>query len=255
MPRIIAGVLLGIAILYACLCAVLFLFQRSLIYYPQPGSDAGDPLVTRLKTDAGDVLVTTRPADGPGALVYFGGNAEDVALSLPDLERAFPGRSLYLLHYRGYGGSAGSPSETALLSDAQTLLRRVHSMHKDVIVMGRSLGSGIAVRLAALNQVELLILVTPFDSMVKVAAAHFPFVPVGLLLRDRYDSFKYAPAVTAPTLLLAAGEDEIIPRDSTERLRSSFGRARVRYVVVPGMGHNTISTSPEYTNLLRDDVP
>lgn len=251
MPRILAGALLGCVALYAGLCVALFFLQRSLIYFPQPASGSGEQPGIVLKTDAGDVFVTTLPRDGSRALVYFGGNAEDVALSLPDLEKAFPDRALYLLHYRGYGGSAGSASEQALFADAQELFRKIRPVHSHIIVMGRSLGAGIAVRLASLNQVERLILVTPFYSLAEVAAAHFPFLPVRVLLRDKYESWRYAPEVTAPVLLLAAERDEIIPRESTDRLRSCFRSTMVRYVIVPGVGHNTISASSDYVSLLR----
>ncbi len=248
----LTGVFLGLAILYACLCAGLYLFQRSLIYFPPLDSGGSDRPQMALKTSAGDVLVTAVPKDGPGALLYFGGNAEDVRLSVPELERAFPDRALYLLHYRGYGGSAGSPSEDALFADAQELFRQVHAVHPRVMVMGRSLGSGVAVHLAGLNDVERLVLVTPFYSLADVAAAHFSFVPVRLLLRDKYESWRYAPNVTAPVQLLAAELDEIVPRESTDRLRDCFRRTQVSYATVPGAGHNTISASPAYVRLLHD---
>ena len=125
---------------YAGICAILFFAQRSLLYFPQGRGDESGELL-RLP---GDVLVSTRPIAGPDAVVYFGGNAEDVSLNLPDFRAAFPGQALFLMHYRGYGGSAGSPSEEGLVADGLALLDRVLAAHPRATLIGRSLGSGIA---------------------------------------------------------------------------------------------------------------
>src|SRR5271154_5375093 len=97
-----------LALVYLGFCAVLFFFQRSFIYYPQPSSD--NRATTVLPT-AARVLVSVLPQEGPRALIYFGGNAEDVSLNMLSFSVAFPDSAIYLLHYRGYGGSSGSPSE------------------------------------------------------------------------------------------------------------------------------------------------
>jgi pimeloyl-ACP methyl ester carboxylesterase len=99
--------------------------------------------------------------------------------------------------------------------------------------------------------VERLVLVTPYDSLGAVAATQYPFVPVNWLLRDKFESIKYAPRVSAPTTIVAAENDEVIPKASTEALRSRFRAGLVSYYVVPGVGHNTISESAEYLKLLR----
>jgi uncharacterized protein len=77
------------------------------------------------------------------------------------------------------------------------------------------------------------------------------FLPVGLLLRDKFESWRYAPQVLAPTLIIAAGEDQVIPRASTERLRTRFQSGVARYVVIPGAGHNSVSDSSNYMALLK----
>lgn len=248
--RVLARMLVFTVILYVGICALMFFTQRSLIYYPQPRSNREGVAVMTLQTDAGAVLVSTRPLPGPGALIYFGGNAEDVSLNLSDLSSSFPDDAIYLLHYRGYGGSAGSPSERALFADAFALYDRVHVEHANVVVVGRSLGTGVAVKLASERPVTRLVLVTPFDSLGDAAAAQYPYLPVRLLLKDKFDSWRYAPQVTAPTRIIAAANDEIVPRTSTERLRTRFKPGIATYSVVPGAGHNTISDSPDYLRLL-----
>jgi pimeloyl-ACP methyl ester carboxylesterase len=238
-------------LVYFGFCAVLFFFQRSLIYYPQPAySDVGaTPLI--LQTPTASVLVSTRPKDGPQALIYFGGNAEDVSFNLPSFSAAFPGHAIYLLHYRGYGGSSGKPSEKALFADAIALFDQAHATHPDITVVGRSLGSGIAVYLASQRPVTRLVLITPFDSLQALATAQFPYAPVRWLLLDKYESWKFAPQVTAPTSIIAAEHDEIVPRASTELLRSRFKSGLASFQVVPNVGHNDISESPQYMRLLQ----
>lgn len=257
--RMFFTMLLFAVILYAGLCLALFLFQRSLIYLPQPGSfpqpgsnHDGTTLMT-LQVGTGAVLVSTRPNTGSEALIYFGGNAEDVSRNMPDFSTAFPNRAIYLLHYPGYGGSPGNPSEQTILAAALALFDRVHAEHPNIVVVGRSLGSGVAVHLASLRPVERLVLVTPYDSLGDVAAHNYPLLPVRWLLRDKFKSWKYAPQVTAPTLIIVAQNDEVVPRASTDRLRTRFKNGIASYVVIPGVGHNTISDSAEYLPLLKND--
>jgi hypothetical protein len=230
---------------------MLFLFQRSMIYYPQPREyQAGVTLLT-LQSGGERVLVSTRPHDGDAALIYFGGNAEDVSQDMPDFRAEFPDTAIYLLHYRGYGGSSGKPTEKGIVADALVLFDLVHAQHSSIIVIGRSLGSGVAVQVASQRPVARLVLVTPYDGLKDIAAKEYPFIPVGLLLLDKYESWRYAPQVTASTLILAAGSDEVIPRSSTERLKTRFKSGIVRYVEIPGVGHNSISDSPNYMALLK----
>ncbi len=240
-----------VLVAYLAACAALFLFQRSLIYFPQPRSMADGTTTLSLPVDGADLVVTVREQSGPSAIVYFGGNAEDVSQSLAPLVAAFPDRALYLMHYRGYGGSSGAPSETALIADALRLFDHVRTQHSNVVVIGRSLGSGVAVQLASARPAERLVLITPYDSLQGLAARQFPYVPVRWLLRDKFESGTYAAKITAPTLLIAAEYDEVIPRGSTDALHARFAAGVASLRVVPGTGHNTISSSPEYTSLLR----
>jgi pimeloyl-ACP methyl ester carboxylesterase len=250
MIRSVVAMLAVAAFVYLGACAALFFFQRSLIYFPQPSS-LGSSSQIRLPVDSAELRVSVRPLAGPNALMYFGGNAEDVSASLPSLSTAFPDHAIFLMHYRGYGGSSGAPSEPALHADALKLFDKIHAEHPNVVVVGRSLGSGIAVRLATQRPVSRLVLVTPYDSLQDLAAAQFPIFPVHWLLADKYESGRYAPLVTAPTTLIAAEYDEVIPRWSTDSLHARFAQGVARFVVLPGTGHNTISMNPLYLDIMR----
>lgn len=251
MRRRMLNLLAFLACFYLGLCALLFLFQRSLLYFPQPRSAGEGATTITLAVDGAQVLVTARPRAGPDALVYFGGNAEDVSLNLQDLSQAFPEHALYLLHYRGYGGSTGTASEAALFADAIALFDKVRGEHQNIVAVGRSLGSGVAVHLASVRPVSRLVLVTPYNSVQELASRQYPYVPVRWLLKDKFESWKYAGQVSVPTLLVMAEHDEMIPRASTEALHRSFRPGIASLKVVAGAGHNTISESREYLPLLR----
>lgn len=241
-----------IVALYLALCAALFVFQRSLIYFPLPAAvEAADARLKLSMPDA-DVWVTTRARAGPRAVIYFGGNAEDVSRNLPGFAEAFPDDALYFLHYRGFGGSGGSPSEESIAKDALALFDQVYASHPQIAVVGRSLGSGVAVRLASQRPVQQLILVTPYNSLEEIAEQHYPWLPVKWLLRDRFESGRYAAHIRVPTLLLAASDDEVIARASTERLLDSFPKGVAVLKVVPDSGHNSISERREYLQWMGD---
>lgn len=236
---------------YGAACIALFAFQRTFIYFPPQSPVLRAPRTSTLAVPGAAVKVSERPLPGARALIYFGGNAEDVSASLPLLDAAFPDRALYLMHYRGYLGSSGKPTEKALVADALALFDRVRAGHGDIVVIGRSLGTGVAVQLAAQRPVSKLVLVTPFDSLGELAARQFPFFPVRWLLLDQYDSGRHAPHIEAPTLLLAAQHDEIIPASSTARLFSRFAQGKATHRIVEGVGHNTISDSLAYVPALQ----
>lgn len=247
----LSSLAIGAAAIYALACAGLYLLQRSLIFYPQPRRHGAGASVIHMQVDGARLEVSARVLAAPDAVLYFGGNAEDVSGSLPQLAAAFPGHALYLPHYRGYGASSGKPSEAALFADALALFDQLHAKHPGITVIGRSLGSGVAVHLASMRPAVRLVLVTPYDSVAELAAQQFPFFPVSRLLTDKFESWRYAPQVSVPTTIVAAEDDLVIPRASTEQLHARFKPGVARMVVIADSGHNTISDRPGYAAALR----
>lgn len=239
------------AIVYVGFCAYIYATQRSMIYFPTPESAVAGAEVIPLENGGETlrILAVTRP--GPRALLYFGGNAEDVAANIDALSLALPNHSLYLVNYRGYGGSTGRPSEAALFADALAVHDHVHARHPETSVMGRSLGSGVAVYLASRRPTENLVLVTPFDSLANVAREHFRLLPVGLLLKDRYESSTLAADVTARVLVVIAENDEIIRRARSQALVEAFPTQQVHVSIIRGAQHNSLDASPEYLASIR----
>ena len=251
MKRMLIRLLAIVATLYSALCLALFVFQRSLIYYPRPRLYSEGITLLTLPVKGERILVSSHPQAGSRALLYFGGNAEDVSQNMPDFVDNFPDRAIYLLHYRGYGGSSGHPAEAALISDALALFDLVHAEHPDVMVIGRSLGSGVAIHLASIRPIERLILVTPFDSLGAIAAQQFSYVPVSLILRDKFESWRYAPQVTAPTTILAAENDQLVLPANSKRLLGYFKPGVAVLKTIAGVGHNDISESIDYVHALK----
>ena len=244
MPRLLLRALRLIVIAWLIACTGMTVFQRKLLYWPQARQI--DTPVMRLPTTAGDVLVSVRERPGKDALIYFGGNAEDVSPSLEEFARAFPEHSLYLPHYRGFGGSAGSPSEADLKNDALALFDVVHARHTEVSLVGRSLGSGIASYLASQRPVQRLALVTPFDSVEAVARDLYPWLPIRWLLQDKFDSQSLAARIQAPTLILVAGQDQLVSEAHSRRLATAFTATGLQYTRIATADHNDIAGHPEY---------
>jgi pimeloyl-ACP methyl ester carboxylesterase len=186
-------------------------------------------------------------------ILYFGGNAEDVlytAASAPVLNA----RRMLVVNYRGYGRSTGKPGQKALYDDALAIYQHAvtagDATPAQIVVMGRSLGSGVAAMLAAQRPVGGAILVTPFDSLGAVAARHYSFMPVRLLLRHPFPSVEWAQHAKAPALILAGERDHIIPPVHAQRLHDAWAGNRQIHIL-EGVGHNDIELNPEYHRLIN----
>ena len=119
-------------------------------------------------------------------------------------------------------------------------------------VMGRSIGSAVATYVAAKRPVKRLLLITPFDRALSVASKLYPIFPMGVLLRDRYDSLGRVCDISAETLIVAAEEDGLIPRESTERLADAFDRAHLQVAWLREVDHNTIHLHPAYAKIMGE---
>ncbi len=240
-------VALGLVVaIYALLCAWVYASQRSMIYYPVPERASAVGEGSTLPVDGAVLKIWTVKRPGRRALIYFGGNAEDVSVGLGEFAGALPEHSLYFVNYRGYGGSTGAPTEAALVADALVIFDTLHKDHDEIAVVGRSLGSGVAVQLAAARPVSRMVLVTPFDSLARVGQGAMPWLPVSLLMQDRYESARLAPQVTCQSLLLIAAADAVIPAAHAKSLLAAFAAGRARALEVPGAGHNDIQLWPQY---------
>lgn len=251
----LAVIVVAAALVYAGIVALLYFKQRDLIYFPQatrvPAADTDFELTNDGVTLRGWVV-------NPGserAILYFGGNAESLQFFRDEAAQAFPGHTVYLVAYRGYGASEGVPSESALFGDAIALYDHVAALHPGarISVIGRSLGSGVASYLASQRPVSELVLVTPFDSLARTARAHYSWLPMQWLLKDHFDSTRYLADYHGPILILRAGRDQVVPPANTDRLVAALPETPT-VVALAQADHNDISEDPRYLQSLRDFI-
>ena len=244
--------IISIAVLiYAGFCVFMYVSQRNAIYYPTPEVHVPDVEDVRLESD-GETLKIWRLAhtDKANAIIYFGGNAEDVSGNIPEFRHMFPQHNVYLVNYRGYGGSTGAPTELGLYADALAVFDELALRYTNIAVIGRSLGSGVATYLATQRDIDRLILVTPFDSIESVAKSAMPILPISLLLKDKFDSAGRVADIKAPVLVVTAENDEVIAMRHSDALIQAFPDTQVTVEVIADTGHNTIGASPHYARVL-----
>ncbi|NEX63050.1 alpha/beta fold hydrolase [Noviherbaspirillum sp. 17J57-3] len=189
-------------------------------------------------------LMTPRVPGPHPAVVYFGGRSEEVSWVVRDAEHLFPGLQVLAVNHRGFGESQGIPGERELVDDGCACVDWLCAAGRvpdgsRIAIVGRSLGSGIAVQVAARRAVAAVVLVTPFDSVLAVARRRIPAAPVGLILRHRFESVKVAEQVRAPVLIVRAERDDVVPHPHTDALATRLPKL-IDDVVIPGSDHANI---------------
>jgi uncharacterized protein len=237
----------------AALLGVFYLFQRNLLYFPDTDRpDARElklPAVREVELATSDGLrllawyVPPRP--GRKVIAYLHGNGGNIADRADRLHRfAEEGFGVLLVEYRGYGGNAGSPTEEGLFADARAGLDflAVEGVPPDRIVLfGESLGTGVAVRMASERAVAMLLLESPYTSIAAVARWHYPFLPVDLLLKDRFDSLSRIAGVRAPLFVMQGGRDGVVPPQSGRELFAAAPEPKEIWIAPDG-GHNDLTS-------------
>ena len=254
--RTVLRIFVGVAALYVVILIGLFLAQRWMIFpAPHDATSAPPPGFSAISLDTDDRLrLTAAYRRGSSALptvLFFHGNGDSLrGGEAATRGLADAGYGVLLVEYRGYAGNPGSPSEQGLYRDGRAALgwlarRGIASRH--VVLIGNSLGSGVATALAAERPVAGLVLVSGFTSMADVVAPRYPWLPVRLLLRDRFENRAALRRVRAPTLLLHGTADRMIPARHSVTLASA-GKATT-LALVPGAGHG-LAYSPKAQALI-----
>jgi alpha/beta superfamily hydrolase len=233
----IAKVVVFCGLLWGGVTAAIAANQRRLVFNPKveqkrpkPGSSfhRTRPVVVRARdgTRLAGWLMTPIIAGRHQAVIYFGGRSEDVSWVTRDAGRIFPGMTVLAINYRGNGTSLGIPRERDLVDDGRVLFDWLTECNRDapvkIAVVGRSLGSGVAVQVAIARAVHSLVLITPYDSILAIAKKRFRAVPVGFVLQHKFESVKYASLLTAPTYILRAAADDVVPHAHTDLLAAKL---------------------------------
>ncbi|MEP9390504.1 alpha/beta hydrolase [Mesorhizobium sp. KR9-304] len=231
---------------YAALVAILYVSQRAILY---PGADAGAPIGERwgeavaIGTPDGETLFGLHSAalTGRPSVLSFLGNADRVG-NYGFLARALSARGIGLLaiSYRGYPGSTGTPSEQGLLVDGLAAFDWLTALGDGpVVLLGQSLGSGVAVNTAVERPAAAVVLVSPYLSVQSLAQAHYPFLPVSLLISDPFRSDLRIGSVRQPKLFVHGRLDRVIPLSSGEALYAIAPDPK-SFLIYDDAGHNDV---------------
>lgn len=216
---------------FAAYWAALYLAQKKLVFNPVnelpdvcsvPSRHKAFPVSVPVEGGhlKGVCFLPNTPSPFPVA-IYFHGRGEDCRW-LDQVIDLLPGVALLCVNYRGFGESSGTPTESLVVQDGLALVQWAKSVLKSdsVHLIGRSLGSGLAIQVAARDKtIKSLTLVTPYDSIVEIARLRFPLAPVRFLLKHRFESLRHAKEVKAPTLFIKAQTDDIVPHERTQALQ------------------------------------
>lgn len=224
----IAAIVVGVYVIFA---GYLFVFQSSYVYYPERAltADPGDIGLSfenvLLETEDGLSLSGwfIPKADSRGVLLFCHGNAGNIGHRLDSIQLFHRlGLEVFIFDYRGYGESEGRPTESGTYEDAEAawwyLVEERQVDQDKIIVFGRSLGGAVASWLASKHVPGALILESTFTSLPDIAAKLYPYLPVRLMLRFKYDTAEYLGEVNCPTLIVHSREDEIMPFIHGQRL-------------------------------------
>jgi hypothetical protein len=228
--------------------ALLFLAQDRLIYFPQRALDARPP---DYGLAAEDLSIETHDGarlfgwwirgSGETVFIFFHGNAGNVSHRLERVRAlvAALGVDVVLVDYRGYGRSAGTPSENGLYADGEAIYRAVVARGippERIVLFGESLGCAVAIQTALANRCRAVVLEAPFLSAPEMARTVYPFLP-SFLVRARFDNEEKVRRLAAPKLFVQAERDEVVPTDQTRRLFAAASPPK-EYLVIPGARHN-----------------
>jgi fermentation-respiration switch protein FrsA (DUF1100 family) len=260
-------ILTVVTIAYAMLVAAAYLAQRHLMYFPetlrtQPadtGLTAVDEVLLKAPDGAYVIAWWAKATPGQPTLLYFHGNAGSLAFRAERIRRyQARGRGILMMSYRGYSGSTGKPSEAANVADAL----RAHDWltvagvpGHEIVLYGESLGSGVAVQVAAQRPVAGVVLDAPYTSVADVGAMAYPFLPVWLLLRDRYDSLAVIQKLSAPLLIVHGERDTIVPVEMGRRLHAAaVGPKQIMTFPLAGHADHYLYGSYEAINAWIDRI-
>lgn len=249
MTKLALALIGGLAALYLLVCLLMWAFQRNLQYFPQQAVQAPaaygvpDFADLRLKSLDGTLIQAWhKPAPaGRPTIVYFHGNGGNLAGRAGYFRRlSDAGYGVLALSYRGYGASDGSPSEEGFYQDARALIayaeKDLSIKPASLIFYGESIGTGVAVQMATEVSPAALILQSPYSSITALAQDNYPWLPAGLLLKDRFDSLSKIGRVKAPLLLFHGELDRVVPVHYGRQLFAAAAEPK-QAIYFPDVGH------------------
>lgn len=184
------------------------------------------------------------------AILYFSGNGEPVDTLRAEFSDLFPNRTVYLMPYPGYPPNPGTVTEPNLIRSALELYDGVAPKHTSVGLVGRSLGTSVAIQVASQREVDQMFLVSPFDRLYTAEKPLIPLLPNRLTMKDKFDSLKFAPRIRVPTVILVGEKDTNVPPAMSLHLATAFGVVPI-IIEAPGATHFTITQTDAYRAAAR----
>ncbi len=259
----VVNLVLTLAVLYAVIITVMYFAQTWLLFPAALARATRLQLPTstqrlEVRTPNGERLAGVRipsegaTTEGAPTLLGFGGNAWNAEATAFTLHTLFPHRNVVAFHYRGYAPSTGRPSARALFSDSLTIFDYLPRTQagEPVLPIGFSIGAAVAAYLARHRPVAGLILVTPFDSLEAVARDLYWWAPVGPLLRNRMPTIEFVRGSPAPTALIIAERDTIVPKRRSAPLRAAISNLVFERAI--DAGHNDLYDHPDFAKAARE---
>lgn len=251
MKSILWRIAKPLLMLYIIAGLLLYILQRDLLY-KAPEFSKQDYAEKIIKNEAETLRIAVLNEGKDEAIIYFGGNSEWVLTTAKRRAKQLSNFTVYLVNYRGYGGSTGDTTQENLYLDALVVYDALKTEHKKVHLLGRSLGSGVASYLASKRDIEKLALITPYDSVANVVQGKYPMYPIDLILKDPFNSVKNLENIKSTKILIMMAEgDTIIPNEHSYALAESLPKELVQIEVIKGESHNSLSHQQKYFDVLN----
>lgn len=248
-------------LLYAGVCMLLYFFQEKFIFFPQKLSPAFkfsfpqkfEEIAIKTKDNISLNAILFKANSSKGVVFYLHGNAGSLS-SWGEVAEVYTSLNydVFMPDYRGYGKSEGTiSSEKQLHNDVQAAYDKVKSMYDEnsVIVLGYSIGTGPAAKVASVNRPKLLILQAPFYSMTDVMKKHYPIIPT-FVLKYKFETGKFIKNCAVPIVIFHGDADEITPYSSSIKLKEAMKKSDI-FITLKGEGHNGMSSNPDYLSQLQ----
>ena len=228
-------------ILYLSVLLILFFFQRNLLYLPKENNYFGDKLkvkIEKVKIRTSDDIELLgwfhkKDLNRFKTIVYFHGNAGKLENRIHKLNHFKDiDVNFLIISWRGFSGNSGKPTEKGLYEDGKSTidwLKNIGLSDKDIVLYGESLGTGIATHIAQNRKFAGLVLETPFTSMVDAAKNVYPYIPVGILLKDRYENEKKIKHINIPVLVMHGEADQIVPFKMGKKIYEIANKPKYSY--------------------------
>jgi esterase/lipase len=239
MKKILINLFKIVFTIYALLLILLYIFQRDLLFIPQKYITHKYSEQIFINNNQKINIITLNEGK-KDAIIYFGGNEENVVLNAPYFKKSFPNHTIYMFEYPSYGKSTGKATQENIFENSKLIFDKIQSKHQNISTIGRSLGTGVAIYLASKKPIYKLALITPYDTITNIAKDRYPIFPISFLIKDPFNSLKYITNIKSDILILLASSDKVIKHKFSYNLINHISKNKSIIKTIPKTTHSTI---------------